>query len=58
MSDPCRGLYPCDDCGDCPCNCECRTDGAPQTRAESTAGHVNPTQARLDAWQTKQELTR
>ena len=36
----------------------CEVDGAPQTRAEVTAGYVNPSQARLDAWQNKLELTR
>jgi len=33
-------------------------DGAPQTREEVTAGYINPSQARMAAWQQKQELTR
>jgi len=54
----CGRLYTCEDCGGDVCKCTCDVDGAPQTRAETTAGYVNPSQARLDAWQNKLELTR
>lgn len=54
----CGRLYPCEDCGGDVCNCQCRTDGAPQTQAEVTSGYVNPSQARIDAWTQKLELTR
>lgn len=51
----CGGHYRCEDCRRDVCFCTCQIDGAPETTA--TAGYVNPTQARMDAWQTKQELT-
>ena len=54
----CGRLYQCDDCGGDVCNCTCERDGAPQTQAEVTAGYVNPSTARLEAWANKQELTR
>ena len=52
----CGRLYTCDDCGGDVCNCTCDVDGAPQT--QPVAGYVNPSQARLNAWQEKLELTR
>jgi hypothetical protein len=52
----CRGAGICDNnhhiCEDCTCD----HDGAPQETP--TYGHVNATQTRLDAWQTKWRLTR
>jgi len=54
----CGRLYTCDDCGRDVCQCSCERDGAPQTQAETTAGYVNPSTARLEAWANKQELTR
>lgn len=56
----CRGAGTCPDCGGhiCAGQCTCNHDGAPQTQAETTAGHVNPSTARLEAWANKQELTR
>ena len=54
----CGRLYPCENCGGDVCNCQCRTDGAPHTQAEGTAGYVNPSTARTEAWREKQELTR
>lgn len=53
----CGRLYICEDCGGDVCNCRCEVDGAPQTRAAVTAGYVNPSQARLEAWAEKLELT-
>lgn len=52
----CGGHYRCEDCRRDVCFCTCQTDGAPETTA--TAGHVNPSQARQDAWAEKLELTR
>lgn len=52
----CGGHYYCEDCRLDVCFCACETDGAPQTTA--TAGHVNPSTARLEAWAEKLELTR
>ncbi|MEO5317635.1 hypothetical protein PV761_03440 [Arthrobacter sp. CC3] len=52
----CGQFYSCEDCGGDVCNCTCERDGAPQTQAEVTAGYVNPSQARMDAWQTRQDL--
>lgn len=52
----CGRLYDCEDCGGDVCNCQCRTDGAPQTQEAVTSGYVNPTYARLEAWVQKQEL--
>jgi hypothetical protein len=54
----CGGHYRCETCRLDVCYCACRTDGAPQTQAEVTSGHVNPSTARLEAWANKQELTR
>ena len=54
----CGGNYRCEDCRRDVCFCTCHADGAPQTRAEVTAGYVNPSQARMDAWTQKLELTR
>jgi hypothetical protein len=54
----CGRLYTCEDCGSDVCQCTCELDGAPQTQAEVTAGYVNPSQARQDAWALKLELTR
>ena len=49
MIDPCRGLYPCDDCTACPCNCECRGD--------DPAPNTYPHQSGDEAWTEKKELT-
>lgn len=54
----CGQLYTCEDCGGDVCLCTCDIDGAPQTQAESTAGYVNPSQAKLDAWAEKLEARR
>lgn len=54
----CGRLYTCEDCAADVCACTCEVDGAPQTQAEVTSGHVNPSQARIEAWQNKMELTR
>lgn len=54
----CGGHYRCDQCRHDVCFCTCNVDGTPETRAEVTAGHVNPSQARQDAWAQKLELTR
>lgn len=54
----CGDRYRCDDCHRDVCFCTCEVDGAPQTQAEVTGGYVNPTQARMAAWDEKQELTR
>lgn len=54
----CGGHYRCDTCRHDVCYCTCKADGAPQTQAEVTAGYVNPSQARQDAWNQKLELTR
>lgn len=53
----CGGHYRCEKCRRDVCYCECRTDGAPHTQAEVTAGYVNPSQARTAAWNEKLELT-
>ena len=54
----CGDRYRCEDCRNDVCFCTCEKDGAPMTREEVTAGYVNPTQARMAAWEEKQELTR
>jgi hypothetical protein len=54
----CGRLYPCEDCGGDVCNCQCRTDGAPQTQTEATTGYMNPAIAQVEAWANKQELKR
>lgn len=54
----CGDRYRCEDCHHDVCFCTCEKDGAPQTQAEVTGGYVNPTQARMAAWDEKQELTR
>lgn len=54
----CGQLYTCEECGGDVCQCTCDIDGAPQTQAQVTSGHVNPSQARLQAWAQKVELTR
>ncbi|QFG09596.1 hypothetical protein HYQ00_gp52 [Arthrobacter phage TripleJ] len=54
----CGGNYRCQDCRRDVCYCNCEHDGTPDTQAEVTAGHVNPSTARLEAWAQKQELTR
>ena len=54
----CGRLYPCENCGGDVCNCQCVTDGAPYSREAVTSGYINPTQARTDAWQERQELRR
>ena len=54
----CGGHYRCDTCRHDVCYCTCQRDGAPHTQAEVTAGYVNPSQARMDAWTQKLELTR
>jgi hypothetical protein len=53
----CGGHYRCGDCRQDVCFCICEKDGTPLTQAEVTAGHVNPSTARLEAWANKQELT-
>lgn len=52
----CGGHYRCGTCRHDVCYCTC--DPTPTTREAVTAGYVNPSQARLNAWHTKQELTR
>lgn len=55
----CRGVNVCPDCEQHACTqCECDKDGAPQTQAEVTSVYINPSTARLNAWEEKQELTR
>ncbi len=55
----CRGVNVCPDCEEHACTqCECEKDGAPLTREEVTAGYINPSQSRLEAWAQKQELKR
>lgn len=56
----CRGAGLCEDCSGHTCAglCTCDHDGAPQTQAEVTSGHVNPSTTRLDAWTARQELRR
>ena len=55
----CGSRYNCEDCHHDVCLCTCEKDGAPQTQEEVTAGgYVNPSTARLAAWEEKQELTR
>jgi hypothetical protein len=54
----CGKLYTCDDCGGDVCDCTCDIDGAPHSQEAVTAGHVNPSQARMDAWTARQELRR
>jgi hypothetical protein len=54
----CRESMFCEDCDRHVCGCVCEKDGAPQTQAEVTAGWVNPSPTRLEAWRQKQELTR
>ena len=54
----CGGHYRCDQCRHDVCYCRCETDGAPQTRAEVTAGYVNPSAAKEAAWAEKVSLTR
>lgn len=56
----CRGAGTCTDCGGhiCTGQCACNQDGATQTQAEITAGYVNPSIARLEAWAQKLELSR
>lgn len=55
----CRGTNECPDCERHGCtDCICDKDGAPATREEVTAGYINPSIARLEAWANKQELTR
>lgn len=60
MSCYCRNAGICPDCGGHTCNgfCVCEFDGAPLTQEAVTAGYVNPSPARMDAWHEKQELTR
>ncbi|MCO4257360.1 hypothetical protein [Pseudarthrobacter cellobiosi] len=54
----CRGAGICDNNHHICEACTCEHDGAPHTQAEVTSGHVNPSSARLDAWQEKLEATR
>lgn len=55
----CRGVNVCPDCEQHACTqCECEKDGAPATQEEVTSGYVNPSQARMAAWEQKKELTR
>lgn len=54
----CGGHYRCEHCRLDVCYCACETDGAPQTRAETTAGYTHPAQPGIDAWANKMELTR
>lgn len=54
----CGGHYRCEKCRRDVCYCKCVADGAPQSQEAVTFGYVNPSQARIEAWQTKQELTR
>jgi hypothetical protein len=56
----CRGVATCPNCEGhiCTGQCTCAVDGAPHTQEAVTAGHVNPSQARQDAWAEKLELTR
>lgn len=60
MSCYCRGFGTCDTCEQhvCTGDCTCGTDPTPNTREAVTSGYVNPTQARTEAWQQKQEATR
>jgi len=58
MSCYCRGTAVCGAGHHICTDCTCDVDGAPQTQAEVTAGYVNPSQARQDAWAEKLELTR
>ena len=53
----CGGRYRCDKCRHDVCFCVCDVDGTPDTRDEVTAGHVNPSDARLAAWNLKVSLT-
>jgi hypothetical protein len=54
----CGGLYRCDTCRLDVCYCPGHTDPTPDTREAVTSGYVNPTQARLAAWQERQDLRR
>lgn len=55
----CGDRYRCEDCHRDVCFCICEVDGAPDTQEAVTAGgRVNPSIARLEAWEEKQELTR
>lgn len=54
----CRGAGICDNNHHICEGCTCDHDGAPQTREVTTAGWVNPSPARLEAWNEKLELTR
>jgi hypothetical protein len=56
----CQAQGICDGCEGhiCAGQCVCERDGAPETQEAVTVGYVNPSQARVEAWQTKQELTR
>ena len=53
----CGGLYRCEDCRRDVCFCACEVDGTPETRSEVTSGYVNPSAARLAAWNQKESLT-
>lgn len=52
----CRGTNVCPDCEGHACTDRtCDKDGTPDSREEVTAGYVNPSQARMDAWEQKIE---
>jgi len=54
----CGGHYRCETCRRDVCFCPGHEDPTPDTQAEVTAGYVNPSQARIEAWTEKRELTR
>ena len=54
----CGQLYTCEECGGDVCQCTCDIDGAPHAQAEVTAGYVNPSQAKRDAWTQRLEARR
>jgi len=53
----CGGRVRCGDCRKdiCFCSCHAEVDPTPQDRESVTGGWVNPSAAREQAWQEKQE---